>query len=271
MSSLIDSAPAATVEATTEIPDEKIRFDVVDVDDIWIDDQFQRPLNERWIADRDGKLDPLMLGAVILSERDGPNGEPYSGVDGQHRTELCRRNGRRKVAAIVCFDLTQEEEAALFARFQRERRNITPYQRFKAELTSGSEQAHAIQKIVREEGYELGEDDTPGVLKAVRAIERIYGDDPALLRTVLRLIRLTWNGMPYAHNERMIKAVWQFLRDTEDVSEERFVDRLSALTPTALVTRAHNLREARGMSGAIPRFLAEAIEDAYRSKRAVRS
>ncbi len=165
--------------------------------------------------------------------------------------------------------LTIEDEAQLFADFQRERRSITPYQRFHAELVAGSERAKAIDRIVREETFRLGDYDEPekGQLKAVVALERIYDDDPARLRQVLRLARETWGNLPDATRERMLRAVWYFLQTTEDVDETRFIERLSGLTPTNLTQRAYNLREFKGATGSLPRHLAEAIQDQYRSKR----
>jgi hypothetical protein len=52
-----------------------------------------------------------------------------------------------------------------------------------------------------------------------------------------------------------------------ELDDERFIERLQGVTPSTLVGRAHNLREARGLSGSLPRFIAEAVEDAYRSRR----
>jgi hypothetical protein len=258
------SAETANVGMNGNFP---YRFAVVPISAIYVD-RFQRPLDERWLKARQGKLNPAKLQTIVLSERAHGN-KQYSAVDGQHRIELAKRHGLEELPAIV-YDLTVEEEAQLFSDLQRERRSITAYQRFNADLIAGSEQAHAIAKIVDDEGFTLGDSEGGGQLKAIVALERIYEDDPTYLRTVLRLVKRTWGDLPGSQNERMLRALWYFLRGTEDLNEERFVERLSALTPSALVGRAHNLREFRGMSGALPGYLAEAIEDQYRSKRQIR-
>ena len=270
-------SPTATVKESAETANEAMngstpwRFEIVPIDSIYID-RYQRPVNEKWLKDREGQLDPAMLSAVTLSKREKSDKKAkktydYSAVDGQHRIELCRRNGVTEVAAVVFYDLSIETEATLFSRFQRERRSITPYQRFNADLISGDKRAKAIEKIVGDEEFTISEQEGAGSIKAVVALERIYDEDPGQLRQVLRMIRLTWNDLPYAQNERMIKGLHIFIKDTPDLDEQRFIERLQNVTPSTITGRAHNLREARGLSGAIPRFIAEAIEDAYRSRK----
>lgn len=243
------------------------RFEVLSLAEIYID-RFQRPLNERWLDARDGKFDPAMLGTITVSDRPR-RGKQYSAIDGQHRCELARRAGLSHVPCLVFIGLTVEAEAEMFARLQRERRAISPFQRFNAELVAGNEQAKAIQKIVTECGLTLdANQEDAGKVRAVVALERIYEDEPANLRKVLTLITQTWGDLPYARNERMLKGVWYFVRDTEDLDEERFIDRLGQVPPSTLATRATQLRDGSGMSRAgLPKFLREAIENEYRSKR----
>lgn len=257
------SVQAAPVEQNShEWP---YRFEVVRVDNIYID-RFQRPLNERWLKEREGRFDPAMVGAVVLSERTR-RGKEYSGVDGQHRIELCRRESIAEVLAVVFHNLTIEQEAELFSRFQQERRAITPYQRFKADLVAGNQQARAIERIVREEGLELSESgDGPGYIKCIRALEKVYEDDPAMLRQVLRLVQGAWGMLPYGRAERLIKGVWLFARNTDDLDEDRFIDRLGQTAPSALFTRAQQLRDGAGRTGSLITYMRETVENEYRRR-----
>lgn len=252
----------------------RYRYDTVDPAAIYTD-RFQRPPNERWLAAREGEnFKPWLLGHPVLSERAKRN-KDFSAVDGQHRIELCRRQGFSRLHVIVFMDMTIEREAALFSELQRERRGITPYQRFQADLiagdlTSRGAAAKAIDRIVISSGLKLSESsDGPGFIKCVVALERIYEENPAWLRTVLTLVQRTWRDMPSARSERLVRGVWYFLRDprTEDFDEERFVDRLGRLTPSKLADLARQLREGNEMSGSLPGWLAEAIHNAYHSKK----
>lgn len=265
-----DSVDTANDQMDLDLNSFPWRLEIVPISDIYVD-RFQRPVSDRWLAERDGKLNPALLGTVTLSERER-RGKNYSAVDGQHRIELCKRAGMESVAAVVFYDLTVEQEAALFRMFQEQRRNTTPLQRFISDLIAGDEsetgpRAKAMKKIAAEEGYEFSESEGPGKLKAVRSCEIIYDEDPALLRLVLRLIRRSWGDLPFAANDRMIKGIFYFVRGEEDLDEDRFVDRLSNVTPTAISQRAQSLRDGRGLSGALPRFISEAVENEYRSRK----
>lgn len=257
-------SPAATKAPPTMQMTDSIALKVVKLDDIYID-KFQRPADERWLKAREGKVDLAMLGTLIVSDRPR-DGKLFSAIDGQHRHELMVRHGMDEWFAIVFTGLTIEDEAELFTRYQRERRNITPYQRFNAALVAGKPEAKAIDRIVKEEGFSLGQSETPGVIKAIVALERIYQEDPAQLRMVLGLIRDTWGRMPYAQNERMIKGIWFFVRDEPDLDHDRFVDRLSNVTPSTVASRADQLRQGRGLTGGLPKLVQEVIENEYRSR-----
>jgi uncharacterized protein (DUF885 family) len=66
----------------------------------------------------------------------------------------------------------------------------------------------------------------------------------------------------------MVRGLWRFVRDETDLDAERFVERLSGTTPSYLSQKALQLRDGRDSGGTLPSFLAEAISNAYRSRRA---
>jgi hypothetical protein len=241
--------------------------DVIELVDCYTD-RFQRPLNERWLKKAEEEFKPWLLGTIVVSTRERRN-RLFSVVDGQHRVELCRRVNQPVIAACVFETLTIQQEAALFSEFQQSRRGITAYQRFQADLVAAKPMQKAIDNIVREVGLELTEgQDGPGYIKCVVALERIYKADPAMLRTVLSLIQRTWKDIPAARSERMVAGLWRFVREEQDLDESRFVDRLSDATPSYLSQKAMQLRDGNEqMGGTLPQFLAEAISNAYRSRK----
>jgi hypothetical protein len=243
------------------------RLEVVSLDDCYIG-RYQRPADEGWLKKRDGSFKPWLLGTITVSERhDKKTKKRFAVIDGQHRCELARRNGIGKVAAVVFYNLTEADEARLFSAFQQERRNITPFQRFNSDIIAGDSQAKAVNKMVNEEGLEFGERTDPHVIKAVVAVERIYEDDPDMLRLVLRLMQTCWGGMPYVTSDRIMRGLHGFLKEVgEDFDQARFIDRLSNVTPSTLIDRAKNLKDGRGAGGAAAKYVQEAINDAYRSR-----
>jgi hypothetical protein len=240
------------------------RFEIVDIENVHFD-TYQRKLRQRWLKARKGKLDPALLGTVLLSDRP-KRGKDYACWDGQHRIELCRMHGQTWVAAVVYTGMTQEEEAIYFARYQDERQNVSPLERFNAKLIGKDEKSLAIDKMLREEGFSFDEQEGAGRIRGVRAIQSIYDADPSLLRMVLRLSRETWNGSAYATNERVLRGLSLFLRANPDVDESRFVDRVGRAKPSEIIRNASMLREARSAGGTLPKYIMEAIENEYRRR-----
>lgn len=250
------------------IDDMDWRIEIVPLNDIYLD-KYQRPLDERWLRARENDFRPWLLGTITLSERH-KSGKRFANVDGQHRAELARRHGVSHLAAVVFYNLTRQQEAGLFSAFQLERRNITPFQRFNADLINEKPDAKAIYKIITDEGWKLQDANHHAggmFIKAVKVMEDVYKEDPAQLRVLLRLLRETWGELPHTSNERFMRGVWRFLREVPDLDEARFIEKLGSVTPSTLFDRATNLREGRGAKGSLPAFVAEAVENQYRTRR----
>lgn len=268
---------AATQEQQQQVPsdldilkmngDWPYRWDLVPVGAMYVDKRYQRPLKPITSG-----LDPRIINSLSLSER--PKGEKaFSVIDGQRRRDLLEREVSPTVAvpATVFFGLTQAEEAELFSLFQRERKGITPYERWIADLVAGNPTVKAINKMVAEEGFEIAQQDTTmRHLKAVRAVERIYEQEPELLRRTLQLIRETWNGVPFASRDQMLKSVAQFIIDTPDLDETRFVEKLRTETPSSLDRKSMGLMESKGLQGKSAKYIAEVIQNVYRSSKRAR-
>jgi hypothetical protein len=172
------------------------------------------------------------------------------------------------INAVVFVDLSIQQEAKLFSLMQRERRGITPFQRFQADLVAGEATQQAINKMLKDEGLELSETrDDPGYIKCVVACERIYDEDPKRLRTVINLSQRTWGGMPYGRSERLIRALSLFVAEEPDLDEERFVERLSGHAPSYLNQKAAQLRDGEDSGGTLPQYLKRAISNAYRTRK----
>lgn len=246
------------------------RIEIIPVEQMYMG-RYQRPLDERWIRQRVDNFKPWLLGTVTVSERNYSNRQRdehlrFAVIDGQHRRELALGNGMTHLAAVVFYNLTEAEEAGLFAAFQQERRNITPFQRFQAQIINGNARAKAIHKLVKEQGFELvPSGNVPNTLRAVKLLEDIYDEDPVMLKRLLGLVRRTWKDMPYNNNQQLLRGLASLMRDTE-MDEDRFVDRLSSVTPLTILDRAGKLREGRGVTGSLTLFVREALETEYRRR-----
>lgn len=265
---MTDTETIAAEDQISEVSGEvwPYRFEILSLDNMYLD-KYQRPLNEAWLKKEGARFDPSLLGVLTVSERE-KKGIDYALVDGQHRKELVERRGLAELPCVVFYNLTLEQESALFSKFQRQRRSITPFQRFNSDLIAKDPTALNVARVLASEKFQMAEKEGAGMIKAVVAVERIYADDPQRLRLTLRLIRETWGDTPYARNESILKGVAAFLAENPEVDENRFIERLRNTTPSALTQRAHQLREARGLKGSAGKFIAEAIDIDYRRRGA---
>lgn len=259
------------------------RFDVVPLKNLIVD-AYQRELTS-FVDKIEREFDPALLGTLCLSERSKTK---LAVIDGQTRAEGMRRNGLTHAPALVYEGLSRAQEAALFAKFQTERRGMTSASRFKAQVIAGIEPQVSINRIIEERGFFVEHNATDsGALRAPSALEYVYRGtygrkghertDPELLGDVLDVIKEAWPKLPdTAKGSTMIRGLGWFLArepsakfDKERKSEvamERLVSRLGRVTPSDLAKRAEALREGKGMSGNSPAYMAEAIQAQYNKR-----
>src|SRR5262245_46628725 len=95
-------------------------FELLDVDWMFVDDRYQRPLTR--IADVIADdFDRALLEPLLVSRR---KAKRYAIADGQNRWAGCKRIGERWLWCRV-MTLEPQEEARLFSRLQANRKNIS--------------------------------------------------------------------------------------------------------------------------------------------------
>jgi hypothetical protein len=252
--------PTTEKEATKQqLRDWPHRYEVVPIDKIIIDETYQRELTS--LADEIAEdPDPAMVGTVIGSER--ANGK-VALVDGQTRFRGLQKAGWTELPALVYEGMTKADEAALFARLQRKRRNIATYQRFRAALVAGDKEANVIQKILKKHDLAVGAKGDNKV-QAVAALEAVYRRDPILLDNVFGVLVRAWGteNVRDAFSADMIRGVAR-LMSSQKVDVERLVARLGNTSPGKLQVRAGMLREGRGGGGHTSAYMADALLTEY--------
>lgn len=239
------------------------RFEVVPVNRLMVDPDYQRP--EKKIArDIEDDFNPQLIGTLIASER--PK-KQMALIDGQQRF-LGVTRGRHAIVlpAMVYEGLKPSDEASIFALLQRKRVNISTYERFRAQLMGREKESVAIQKIVVGAGFELGTVLTARTVKAVAALEWVYRreDGPELLKETMEILHAAWPGEDEGYdNGSLIKGIAMFLQRNDNVDLERLVRKLSAITPKKILMRADSLREGRGGSSNAVGYTADAIFAVY--------
>lgn len=134
---------------TTAIHGKPPRLDYIPVAQIYTDHNYQRELDERRVQKLVKGFAWTKFGAISLIEN-GP--EKFAVVDGQHRLEAARRLGFDSVPSSITNAGQFKTEAEIFLALNRDRKNVTPIERYWAGLAASNIDtmitgAEAIRKL----------------------------------------------------------------------------------------------------------------------------
>ena len=240
----------------------KAELRAVPIEVIKLDSKYQRDTSAHWVSEH-LPFDARQAGAVVLSSRAGG---PYC-IDGGHRIALARADGVHSINAFVIDGLTQAEEARLFTRYQRERRNLTSFALFRADVVAGDAATLALVKVVHKAGFTLerrGGPDNITAIDSLRYIQRLGGDD--LLARTLDAIKDVWLGEEKALSGQILKGVAIFLRSAGSqpaFRRERFERVMNSLAPSKVIRLAMGIANKRSAANVGPANVAEALHEHY--------
>jgi hypothetical protein len=239
----------------------------IPVESISVDARYQRPLNTRWVSEIARGFDPVLLGVVLVSERD--DGSRYA-LDGQHRIEAIRlrEQGEALLPAMVYKGLSLELEAHIFAETNRNQLKLQPGWAFRARLLAGDKNAHAIKGIVEEYGFHLnllapGENwREEGRLYAIGELETIFTNSATRLHDTLALARDAWGSDVTGLSASILRGFSIFLIHWGAVIErERLLRILEATPPRRLEGEGRD--KGRYLGGKTPAGVAEYLRERY--------
>jgi hypothetical protein len=239
----------------------------VPVDVIKLDPVYQRGTNRRWVNDH-MPFNEKQASTLVLS---GRAGGPYC-IDGGHRLELAKASSVSHVNAFVIEDLSQQQEARLFTHYQRERRNLSSHDLFRADCASGDEDTLAMVRIVTNAGFQLVEKSRSGpssitAIDACRYIQR-YGGDELLART-LGQIKTFWIGYDKALSGQVLKGMALFLSSAGEQAafqREVFAKVMTDNAPVRILGYAQQNATKRISSSTSAADVAEAFWQQYNKR-----
>lgn len=256
----MEAATAPQEEETPVVEDWPYEFRLAPLADTIVDGAYQRPLSSL-VHKVAREFDPALVGALVLSER--TNGK-LAVVDGQTRVEGGKRRGLTEMPAVVFMGLTRAQEASLFHRLQRERRNIASYDGFRAALVAGDKQAKAILKIAEAQGYTVGRAAKDKHLTAVAALAYAYRRSPENLERTLIILRAAWADRHVPRGD-VIRGLsyWLERRGEKDTDDARLARHLAVVGPEGLARKAAAFREGVGAGGSSNKWFAMALDAVY--------
>ena len=264
----------APIKAT--IAEWPYEFEIVKIKHLTVD-SYQRPLTS-FVDKIERNFNPALVGCLCVSKRSDTK---YAVIDGQTRAEGMRRLGKAEAPCVVFHGLAREQEAALFALFQTERRGMTSASRFNAQVVAKDPTAVAIAEVVEGIGFKIDSNVAAerNTIRAVAAIEYVFRGaasgkgrkaSPELLAKTLETIQTAWPKLPdTALSATMIRGLGYFLarKGNEQIDLDKLALRLGRVSPSELAKRAEAVREGKGMTGSSPIYMAEAIEAQFRKTR----
>lgn len=242
----------------------KAELRMVPIGAVKIDSAYQRGVSTDWV-NKHLPFNGQQAGAIVLS---GRAGGPYC-IDGGHRLALARESGVPSIAAFVIEGLAQRDEAGLFTRYQRERRNLVSFDLFRADKISGDPDTLAMERVVANSGFHIGKskanDNTITAIDALRYVQRLGGDD--LLSLTLRTVRGFWLGEEKALSGQVIKGVAMFIASAAEQPNfnQATLDKyLTATAPVKLLRASQAVSVKRSGAPAVTAAnVAEAIHEGY--------
>lgn len=236
MQSAIKSTPVRTPTKTTE----------VQISEIFMD-SYQRKINPSKVQKICEDFNLHRMRPIEISQRDGT----FWCFDGQHRLEVYKHLGIKRIPANIHFGLTYEDEALLFAMQHVNEQHISKRDEWKALCEARAPLARMITRTCREFNFEVGGDTKDGKsIGAIREVLKIaerHGEQG--LRDVLFVLRAAFEHDPSSAHHDIVAGMCKLLDTYPKLSDfhyNRFVQVLKKTSPRILLKKSMTERGRGG-------------------------
>ena len=177
---------------------------------------------------------------MVVSFRDGK----FNVVDGQHHIEAMRQKAGGRDVIVPCIihtGMTYEDEAALYARLDRDKKRLTLRQHTKAVVEAGSDaKVMEVKRLTEEVGFvwalkePTGEPFEIAPIRALLNAYQLLGGE-AFAR-MLSLLAGAWQGTPNSLKASMLSGMALFVKTYEtELSDRAFIRRMSIVSPEEII------------------------------------
>lgn len=244
----------------------------LNVNEIFADTTYQRVLDTNRARTMAASWDRRLAGIIEVSDR-GEHASPrYAIIDGQHRWAAAKCLAEPPVlVANVHEGLDLTEEAALFDKLNRQRKQPTVWDHWRARRAAGDELVVAIEKVVSGRGLRVNEQSNKdGHVTCISTLEKIAnsagGTD--LLDATLNLLHASWETQREAYDSPLVLGmalvIFSFGGDGR-LNGQTLVDALAEIPPRRVRYQASALRDST--PGSLGKLTAITMLNAY-NKRA---
>lgn len=218
-------------------------FELIRICDLVSNQEYQRNLSILLVRSAVEEFDLHQINPVKVSRRDGTN---YV-YDGQHTVEIVAAASGSRLTPVWCMvydDLNYEEEAGIFANQQKHKKNLTPYEVFKANVEAGKDKQLLIRDLLATYGLCASPTRVNGGVCAIGTVENIYEKYGfETLNRVFQLIIATWEGDPYSFSSSMLTGVARVVDAYKDrLRDATFAQKLGTISPKEIIRNARERR-----------------------------
>lgn len=243
-------------------------IDALRAEQLFADASYQRDLDQPRVERMISEFDRTLLGVLEVSAR--VEGR-YAVIDGQHRWAAAQGHsgGGQHLVCQIHTGLSVEDEARLFYEIDRQRRNLTWWDRWRARRGAGDRQVLAIDAVLARHHLQVHPSAADGNIRATKALETIVEDlgDRSLLDSALVVLTAAFGRSFDGFDGALMHGVALVLAhyDADELDLNRLVTQLRAIAPRQLRARAAASREAH--RGTLPRLCAAVIVERYNTGR----
>lgn len=216
------------------------------VSEIFADPTYQRDVDPKRVKKMSETWDRRLAGILEVSDRGDAAAPRYAVIDGQHRWAAaalleCPPN----LVANVHAALTVADEAALFDKLNRQRKQTGPWDHWKARRAAADPVVAEIEAIVQKHGLMVNMSPCDGSIACVTAMEKVVqlGGIP-LLDNTLELICGVWDNRRDAFDTQIVRGIALVLYHlNSQLDGPRLFDALLDVMPRQLKAQATAVRE----------------------------
>lgn len=208
--------------------------------------------------------DRRLVGLIEVSDR-GPDATPrYAVIDGQHRWAAAGfLQDPPQLVANVHEGLTVEQEAELFDKLNRQRKQPTTWDHWKARRVSGDPIVAAIEQIAAQAGLHCTENaGTPGGIFCTSTMEKVAASAGGLdlLGDTLIAITTAWGYQRAAVESPVVHGLAMVIHTfgPDRLTAGRLNDALQSIPPQRIRLAATTLRDA-SIPGSLAKLTAMAF------------
>jgi hypothetical protein len=237
------------------------------VDEIFADATYQRALDNNRARKMADTWDRRLAGILEVSDRGEHTAPRYAVLDGQHRWAAAGHlDTPPLLVANIHTGLSIAEEAQLFDKLNRQRKQTSTWDHWKARRAAGDPQVLAIEAVVTRHGMRIDVGPVDGYISCIATLEKIVKlGGTALLDDVLKLIIKTWGERRDGFDSHLVHGIALVLYHLNtDIDGPRLADTLLYVLPRQLKTSASALRDVT--AGSMPVLTAIAIMAIYNKK-----